>query len=333
MKNKKKLFLNISYSEAIREALLHILNKDKNFVILGQGVTSPWYVGNTLKNFDAIYPDRIFDTPISESLITGAGIGASLSGLRPLIVHPRMDFMLYATDTIINQAAKWSYITGGASCVPLTIRAIINRGGSQGAQHSQSLHSLFAHIHGLRVLMPSTAKDAHDLLIASIKSNDPVIFIDDRWLYDNKQKFIPNYNIDIAKVKHKILKKGTDVTIVASSYFTYLSLEAEKKLRKINIFSEIIDLRVINPLKYDLIIKSVKKTKRLLVIDGSWDHCGLANQVISSILKKINLKLLKSNPISITLPDCPAPSSNVIEKFYYPNIDLIVREVKKNLIN
>jgi len=329
MQNKNNLLVNISYSEAIRKALLYLFKKDKNFVILGQGVTSPWYVGNTLKDFDKIYPNRIFDTPVSESLVTGAGVGASLVGLRPFIIHPRMDFMLYAADTIINQAAKWSYITGGASCVPVTIRAIINRGGSQGAQHSQSLHSLFAHIPGLRIVMPSNSKDAHDLLIASVKSNDPVIFIDDRWLYENKQKFKPDYKINLAKVNPKIIKKGKDITIVSSSYSAHLSLEASIKLSKINISAEIIDLRVINPLKVDLIIKSVKKTKRLLVVDGSWENCGLSSQIISSVLQKINLNILKCNPTSITLPNSPAPSSHILEKFYYPNVDLIVKKAKK----
>ena len=130
--------------------------------------------------------DRIIDTPVSESACTGAALGASITGMRPIVVHPRMDFMLYAMDSIVNEAAKWSFMFGGNSNPKLTIRAILNRGGEQGAQHSQSLHSWFAHIPGLRVVM-STVKDARDLLIASVLCNDPVIYIDDRWLYEKEE--------------------------------------------------------------------------------------------------------------------------------------------------
>ena len=138
-----------------------------------------------MTNLDKKYgKDRIIDTPVSESACTGAAVGASICGMKPIIVHPRMDFMLYAMDAIVNQAAKWSYMFGGKLNAPVTIRSIINRGGSQGAQHSQALHSWFAHIPGIRVVMPSTAEDARDLLISSVLCPDPVIFLDDRWLYE-----------------------------------------------------------------------------------------------------------------------------------------------------
>ena len=151
---------------------------------------SPWYVGNSMKDLDKIYGrQRIIDTPVSENAITGAAIGASLCGSKPIVVHPRMDFMLYAMDPIINQAAKWSYMFGGQANPQVTIRAIVNRGGEQGAQHSQMLHSLFAHIPGLRVVMPYSVSDARDLLISSVLCRDPVIYIDDRWLYDQKDLF------------------------------------------------------------------------------------------------------------------------------------------------
>ena len=310
---------NFTYAESIREALSFLLKKDKNFHILGQGVTSPWYVGGTLLELDKIYPKRVLETPVSENLITGVGAGASMLGIKCLVVHPRMDFMLYACDSIINQIAKWNYITGGSVNAPVTIRGIINRGGSQGAQHSQSLHSIFAHFPGLRVVVPYSPKDAHDLLIASIKCKDPVMFIEDRWLYNTKQNFKANYNLELKKVKPQIVLKGKDITIVGNSFSTYLAIESSKELQKKDIMPEVIDLRVLNPLNIDIIIKSVNKTKRLLVVDGGHENLGLGNSLLGSILRKINPKKLINKPDVISLPNTPAPSSERLEKFYYPS--------------
>ena len=159
----------ITYSENILKGFKYLLDNDKDVFLIGQGLWSPWYVGNSMKDLDKIYGrERIIDTPVSENAVTGAAVGASLCGTKPIVVHPRMDFMLYAMDPIINQAAKWSYMFGGQANPQLTIRSIVNRGGEQGAQHSQMLHSLFAHIPGLRVVMPYSVSDARDLLISSV---------------------------------------------------------------------------------------------------------------------------------------------------------------------
>jgi pyruvate dehydrogenase E1 component beta subunit len=316
-----------TYSEAIRSALYYLLKKDKNFHILGQGVNSPWYVGGTIDKLDKLYPKRVLETTVSENLISGLGIGSSMLGVNCLIIHPRMDFMLYAMDSIINQGAKWNYITGGSVNSSVTIRGIINRGGSQGAQHSQSLHSIFGHVPGLRVVMPYSPKDAHDLLVASVNCKDPVIYIDDRWLYDNKSKFKPNYNLKLKNIKPKVIQKGKDVTVVTNSYSTHLAVQANKELIKKNIFPEIIDLRIINPLNISTIIKSVNKTKRLLVIDGSHDQCGFGNSLIGSIVRKIKVNKLKKSPEAITLPNTPAPSSKILEGFYYPSIKTVIDKI------
>lgn len=322
----------ITYSEAIREALFYLLKKDKNFHILGQGVNSPWYVGGTLSELDKLYPNRVLESPVSENLVSGVGIGSSMLGVNCLVVHPRMDFMLYAMDAIINQAAKWRYMTGGEVGSSVTFRGIINRGGSQGAQHSQSLHSVFAHFPGLRVVMPYSPNDAHNLLIASVKSKDPVIYIDDRWLYETKSDFKPDYNLELNKINPKILKKGSDITVLSTSFLTYLGMEACKELNKENISIELIDLRSINPLKLDVILRSINKTKRLLVLDGGHEHCGFAESLIGALLKKINLRALKCNPCSISLPNTPAPSSKNLEKFYYPDKKQIIERIKMILI-
>ena len=207
---------------------------------------------------------RIIDTPVSESACTGAAVGASICGMKPIIVHPRMDFMLYGMDAIVNQAAKWSYMFSGKANSSLTIRAIINRGGSQGAQHSQALQSWFAHIPGLRVVMPYSVQDARDLLIASVLCPDPVIYIDDRWLYEQTDYVGPITEKNIQDYNPNILIEGDQITIVGSSFSTYLAKEVALKLNNYDISSEVIDMRILNPMNISLIISSVLKQEESL---------------------------------------------------------------------
>src|SRR3990170_22724 len=174
----------ISYVEAINEALHQIIAKDTRAFLIGQGVTSPWYVGSTtIGLIDQFGPGRIIDTPTSENAITGVALGTALAGLHPILCFPRMDFMHYAMDQIANHIANWYYMFGSQLNAPVTIWAIINRGGEQAAQHSQALQAFFMHIPGLKVVMPSTPYDAKGLLIASVSDGNPVMYIDDRWLY------------------------------------------------------------------------------------------------------------------------------------------------------
>ena len=316
----------IEYGNAIRQGFEYILdNFDESFVI-GQGLWSPWYVGNTMTDLDSKYgKSRIIDTPVSEAACTGLAVGASLCGSKPIVVHPRIDFMLYAMDPIVNQAAKWSHMTGGNNNPALKIRGIINRGGEHGAQHSQSFQAWFAHIPGLKVVMPYSALDARDLLILSCKSDDPVIYIDDRWLYE-EESILEDFNKDLSldDVEPAIVKSGKDITIVSSSFGTKIALDvANDKLFSSNISAEVIDLRIISPLKIDRIIESVKKTSNLVVIDGGTRTCGYASEVITSVVEVDNINL-NSSPVRITLPDSPAPTSKVLEYEYYLKKDNIV---------
>ena len=323
-----------NYGEAILEAFDYLLKNYPETFVIGQGLWSPWYVGNSMKDLDKKFgKDRIIDTPVSESAVTGMAVGASLVGGKPIVVHPRIDFMLYAMDSIVNQAAKWCHMTGGQANPSLTIRGIINRGGEQGAQHSQSLHSWFAHIPGLRVVMPYSVSDARDLLISSALSKDPVIFLDDRWLYENEAEIPPIKEININKIKPKKLKSGKDLTIVGSSFSTHLALEASKILSKQEIKSDVIDVRVLNPFKPKIIIESVNKTGRLVVIDGGWENCGFSSEILSSVLQKINLSKLKINPIKITIANSPAPTSKNLEDIYYPSPLEISKKIIKQLRN
>ncbi len=321
-----------NYGTAIRSAFEYLLEKYPEVFVIGQGLWSPWYVGNTMTDLDKKFgKSRVIDTPVSESACTGTAVGASLAGMKPIVVHPRMDFMLYAMDAIVNQAAKWSHMTGGQGHPGVTIRAIINRGGEQGAQHSQALHSWFAHVPGLRVVMPATVGDARDLLIASVLCEDPVMYIDDRWLYDQTDQLAPIKELDLASLHPQCLGVGSDLTLVSSGFSTRLAVEAREALLKEDISAEVIDLRLLNPLRIELIVQSVMKTGRLLVIDGGWRTCGLAGEIIASTVEKIPVDLLRKPPVRITLPDAPAPTSRVLEKAYYPTKKMIVSKVHELL--
>jgi pyruvate/2-oxoglutarate/acetoin dehydrogenase E1 component len=307
-----------TYADGILEGFEYLLKNHKEFFVIGQGLWSPWYVGSTMKDLDKKYgKERVIDCPVSELATTGATIGAAICGYRPLIVHPRVDFMLLAIDQIVTQAAKWRHMFGGNSSCPATFRAIINRGGEQGAQHSQSLHSWFAHIPGLKVVMPYSAKDARNLLISSVLSDDPVMFIEDRWLYEKEEEYTEIEIIDLNDVTPQRLQIGSDATVVGISYTSMLCEKVIQKLQTENVFCDMFDIRLLNPLNVDEIVKSVEKTGKLLVVDGDWGSCGMAAEIITRVVEKMDLNKLKASPIRITLPDAPAPTSKVLEECYY----------------
>ena len=329
--------MHTTYCDGIRSAFEYLLENYDDCFVLGQGVWSPWYVGKTMLGLEKKFgKDRVIDTPVSEAATTGSAVGAAIMGLKPIVVHPRMDFMLYAMDPIVNQAAKWNFMFGGQKTAGLTVRAIVNRGGEQGAQHSQALHSWFAHIPGLRVVAPYGAQDARDLLIASVLSNDPVIFVDDRWLYDTSEEvdelsntIIPNLN----EVLPRKICTGDDITIVGYGYTTKLSVHAANSLEQESIGADVFDLRILNPMNCDEIIESVKNTGRLVVIDSGWPSCGIASEVITKVMGDIPLKCLKSNPRRIALLNTPAPTSSVHEATYYPDNNKVLREIRKVLVH
>ena len=318
--------ITTSYGLAIREAFSYLLKNYPEVFVIGQGLWSPWYVGNSMTDLDKEFGvERIIDTPVSESACTGAAVGAALSGMKSIIVHPRMDFMLYAMDAIVNQAAKWSSMMAGQAHAGVTVRSIINRGGEQGAQHSQALHSWFVHIPGLRVVMPYSVSDARDLLIASVLSGDPVVYIDDRWLYPNEEELKPIREYNLKTQGPKIIKSGNDLTLVSAGYSTHLALEASRILSNQGIEAEVIDMRVLNPISPKLIIESVMKTGRLVAIDGGWSPAGFAGEIIASTTESINPRLLKSSPRRVTLPFAPAPSAPSLEDIYYPTPEDVVK--------
>jgi pyruvate dehydrogenase E1 component beta subunit len=318
----------ITYASAILEGFEYLLENYPKVFVLGQGVWSPWYVGSSMKDLEKKFgKHRVIDTPVSESACNGIGVGASLYGYRPIVIHPRMDFMLYGMDAMVNQAAKWSAMLGGEGHPCVTFRAIINRGGEQGAQHSQALHSWFAHVPGLRVVMPSSPLDARDLLISSVLSDDPVLYIDDRWLYEQEETYQPAQEKPLAAIAPKILLEGNDLTLVGTGYTTFLCKEVAHALKQKGVSAEIIDVSVLNPLNSTPIIHSVKKTGSLYVLDGGWKNCGFAGEIIASVMEKVEISSLKNSPKRFTLPDAPAPSSAPLERAYYLNADKITNEI------
>lgn len=321
----------ISYVQAINETLYQVMEKDTSVLLIGQGVTSPWYVGSTTVGLiNRFGPERVIDAPVSENSVTGVAVGAALAGMRPVLVHPRMDFMYYAMDQIANHAANWHYMFGEQLSVPLTIWAIINRGGEQAAQHSQALQAMFMHIPGLKVVMPSTPYDAKGLLIASIEDDNPVVYIDDRWLYNHKGE-VPEKLYSVPIGKGVVRRKGDDVTLLAASYMVCEAMKAAESLDNEGTSVEVVDLRSLKPLDEKLLFESLKKTGRLIIADGGWKTGGIGAEISARVAESSIFKQLKAPIMRVSLPDTPAPASSILEEAYYPKAKTIISTVKKLL--
>ena len=320
----------LTYAQAIREAHAQLLKEDPRVFICGQGVWNPWYAGKSLLDLDKEFGrDRVLDCPVSENATTAAGIGAAIAGMRPIVFHARMDFMLLAVDPIINQAANWSYLFGGQGSVPIVIRCVINRGGEQGAQHSQALHGLFAHVPGLKVVMPSTPHDAKGLLIASVRDENPVLYIDDRWLYDDSGD-VPEEMYEVPLGKAAVRRQGKDVTLAATSFMAAEAIQAVERLAGLGVDVELIDLRSVKPWDRDLVFSSVGKTGRLVIADAAWHSGGVAADVAATVTGEL-FHALKAPILRVCLPDAPAPTSVVLERAYYVGAGDIVAAVQKVL--
>lgn len=315
-----------TYAQAINEALDLSLKKDKSVFVIGLGVPDPKGIfGATLGLQKKYGKNRVMDMPVSENGITGVCIGAAINGMRPVLTHQRIDFSILALEQVINNAAKWHYMFGGKQSVPLVIKITIGMGWGQGSQHSQNLQALYAHIPGLKVVMPSTPADAKGLMISAIEDNNPVIYIDHRWLHDTfGQVPAGYYKTPIGKAN--IVKKGKDITVVSTSYMTIESIKATTLLKKVGINLEIVDVRTLKPLDEKTIFDSVAKTKRLLVVDLGYRELGFAGEVIARVSENSKIKL-STNPQRITSPDLPTPSTPALAEHYYPRYIDIARKV------
>ena len=320
--------MSLTFSKIINLTTEKAMRKDKSIIAFGLGITDPKGIfGTTVGLKEKFGASRVFDVPASENALTGFAIGASLSGSRPILIHQRLDFALLSMDQIINSAAKWLYMFGGAQSVPITIRMTMGRGWGQGPTHSQNLHSMFAHIPGLKVVVPAIASDVSHLLYSSIRDPNPVIFLEHRWLHNslgNMPKKIKSKEIG----KCKVIKKGKDITLISLSYMTIECMEAAKILQKLySVSVEVVDIRTVSPIDIKTINDSVKKTKSVLIVDTSNEICGFSPSLLSQILK--NIKKLNNIPEIMAMPFVPEPTSYGLTKYFYNNrYDVVNRTLK-----
>ena len=321
----------ITFAQALNEALDYEMSKDPKVVVMGEdvGVYGGIY-GVTAGLLDKYGPERVIDTPIAESGFVGTGVGAAATGLlRPVVELMFIDFLGVTFDQIYNQAAKMRYMFGGKAKISMVLRTVCGAGFSAAAQHSQSLHAIFAHVPGLKVVMPSTPYDAKGLLISSIEDDDPVIFIEHKALYAIKGE-VPEEPYSIPLGEADVKREGKDVTIVATAAMVHKSLEVAEKLEKDGISVEVVDPRTIVPLDVDTIINSIKKTGKLVVVDEGYPRCGFATDVAALAVNKA-FDSLKAPVKIVTPPATPVPFSPALESEWIPSTEKIEKAVREIL--
>ncbi len=317
----------ISFLEALNEALRQEMERDPTVIVVGEDVGVYGGVFGVTKGLlEKFGFERVIDTPISEAGFIGAAVGAAATGLRPVVELMFVDFFGVAMDQIYNQAAKMRYMFGGKIKVPITIRTPIGGGLSAAAQHSQVLYSIFAHVPGLKVVVPSTPYDAKGLLISSIRDDNPVMFFEHKLLYPIKGP-VPEEPYTIPLGKADVKREGSDVTVIGLALTVHQALEAANILAKEGISVEVVDPRTIVPFDKEAILKSVRKTGRVVIVDEDYDRCGFASWV-AAIIADEALEYLNAPIKRITTPNVPIPFSPPLEKYTLPSTEKIVRVVK-----
>ena len=326
----------LTFQQAINEALAQEMERDKTVILMGedvaggsgtQGQMDAW--GGPLgitKGLWGKFPDRVMDTPISESAFVGAAIGAAVSGLRPVAELMFVDFMGVCFDQIFNQAAKFRYMFGGKAVTPLVVRTMCGAGFRAAAQHSQCLYPIFTHIPGLKCVVPSTPYDAKGLLIQSIRDNDPVIFFEHKLLYPMPGD-VPEEPYTIPFGEANFVREGDDVTIVTLGRMVHVASDAAALLGKDGIDCEIIDLRTTSPLDEDSVLESAEKTGRVVVVDESSPRCNMATDISALIAEKA-FASLRAPIRRVTPPHTPVPFSDVLEDLYIPDVNKVVTAVR-----
>ena len=317
----------ITYKDAVNEAIAQEMERDSSVIVMGEdnvggsgspGAMDAWGgVLGVTKGLYGKFGDRIMDTPISESAFIGAAVGAAACGMRPVAELMFVDFMGVCFDSMLNQAAKFRYMFGGKAETPVVIRTMYGAGFQAAAQHSQCLYSLFAHIPGLKVVIPSTPYEVKGLLIQAIRDNDPVIFFEHKALYGMKGE-VPEEPYTIPFGKANIVREGKDITIVALGRMVHMATQAAAALAKDGIEAEIIDPRTISPLDEDTILKSVEKTGKLVVVDESHQRCSMAAD-ISAVVAQGAFNALTAPIKLVTAPHVPVPFNGALEKLYIPD--------------
>lgn len=316
----------LTFVEAIREALDLSMEIDKSVIVMGLGATYRNGCDGTTAGLKDKYPGRVFDTPCSENATTGFCTGAAIAGMRPVIYHGRVEFALFAYDQIVTQAAKWHYMFD--TSVPAVYRIAVGRRWGDAPQHTSQMHTAFAQVPGLKVVVPSTPRMAKGLLISAIFDDNPVVFLEHRWLYGIKETVPPDrwaYPLDAAHIKI-----GTDVTIVTMADTHLEAYRALPALKSCGINPEIIDLVSLRPIDYRTIIESVRGTGRLIVVHTGNRAYGIGSEIIARVSEEAldNLEVL---PVDLAAADSPCPMSTALTASYYPIADDIIDAVAKML--
>ncbi|HEX5442188.1 MAG TPA: transketolase C-terminal domain-containing protein [Pirellulales bacterium] len=316
----------LSYVDAIREATEQEMERDDAVILFGLDVDDPKAIQGTTRGLAARFgPERVFGTPLSEDGMTGVAIGAAQAGLRPIHVHIRMDFLMLAMNQLINVAAKSRQMFGGRVSVPLVVRAMIGKSWGQGAQHSQGLYSFFMHVPGLKVAAPTTPHDAKGCLIAAIRDDDPVIYVEHRLLHFQSGP-VPDHAYSVPPGKARVTASGEDATLVGISHMQLECLRAARYLADAGISAEVIDPVWLAPLDIDTIVESVAKTGRLCVVDNGWTTCGAGAEIISQVIERlqgrVSVVVQRLGFAPMTCPTAPA-----LEAEFYPNAQTIASAV------
>jgi pyruvate/2-oxoglutarate/acetoin dehydrogenase E1 component len=308
----------LSYVEAVREATDQEMGRDPAVLVFGLDVDDPKAIQGTTRGLLEKYgPGRVFGTPLSEDAMTGAAVGMALAGLRPIQVHIRMDFLMLAMNQLVNVAAKSRYMYGGRVSVPLVVRSMIGKSWGQGAQHSQGLYSFFMHVPGLKVVAPSTPYDAKGCLIAAVRDDNPVLYVEHRILHFQHGP-VPEGPYAVGPGRARVTAIGRDVTLVGISQMQVECLRAQLYLQEVGVQAEVIDPIWLSPLDLDTIAASVAKTGRLLVVDNGWVCCGAAAEIVAGVAERLqgrgDLRLRRMGFAPVTCPTAPR-----LEADYYPN--------------
>ena len=317
----------ISMSQAIREALAEEMRRDSRVLIMGEDVAEAGTPFKVLSGLvDEFGPDRVVDTPISEAGFTGIGVGLAMTGMRPVVDIMFGDFIGLALDQIVNQAAKIHYMSGGKLKVPLVVRTTLGATRRSAAQHSQSLHAWVSHIPGLKVALPSTPYDAKGLLKTAIRDDNPIVFFEDKMMYQLKGP-VPDTDYTIPFGVADVKRAGSDITIVATSSMVQVALAAAEQLAKLEISAEVIDPRTTSPLDKRTLIESARKTSRALVIDEGYESYGVTAE-IASVIADGAFYFLDAPVKRMGAMDVPIPFSPVLEDLTVPTPDSVVAMVK-----
>ena len=320
---------NRTYRQALALALEKEMEADSSVFVFGLDVPDHKKIfGSTAGLLERFGPKRCFGTPLSEEAMTGVALGAALSGLRPVHVHIRVDFMLLGMNQIVNMISSLRYMTGGKLKVPLVIRAVIGRGWGQSAQHSKSLHGVFAHFPGLKVVLPTTPQDAYSLLRSSIRDENPVIFIEHRWLYDVEGPVDEGQKIPLGPPA--VLREGKDVTILCTSWMAIEAMKAAQVLAKRGVQLEVVNVRTIAPLQEEELISSVMKTSRCIIADYDWAFCGFSAELAARVSYAC-LGRLKEPVERLGFAHVPCPTTRPLENAFYPSAVGIIRTAERML--